>query len=110
MRTRVPPNKGIVQFPAVMHFRCNAAMLAEIKSRGGSNWLRALVAANARPPSGAPQTAPVFDGEYGGEIPAVPAVKAKRSRRVTSRARSSKRVTLDKRKRAAVKSRVSRVA
>lgn len=72
----------IVEFPAILHLRCSQAMASEVKARGGSRWLRALIDANTRPPEPAPVT------------------------RVTRR--SHKR--LDGRKGARVKSRVSRGA
>lgn len=85
MGNRIPPNKGIVLFPAVWHFRCTQAMLEEIKARGGGHWLRSLIAANVRPVdvsptlTAAPELMPVSQ--------------------VTRKNRSSKRVSLDKRKR-----------
>lgn len=39
-----------IEFPVALHVRCTAAMLEEVKARGGGRWLRALITANIRPP------------------------------------------------------------
>lgn len=51
MSFRTPPNKGVIQFPCVLHVRCTQAMLDEIQARGGGQWVRSLVEANSRPPA-----------------------------------------------------------
>lgn len=99
MGWRVPPNKGVIEFPAILHIRVTQAMHAEVTARGGARWLRPIIEANTRPP---PATSPAAtDGDYGGKIPAGTVI-AKRSRRVTRRQepkKSSKRVTLDNKNR-----------
>lgn len=102
MGWRVPPNKGIIEFPAILHVRVTQAMHDEVKGRGGARWVRAILEANTRPAPPAPAAntpTGVSQGKPGMSSP------AKRSRRVTRRRdlpRSSKRVTLDKKKRRGV--------
>ena len=37
-----------IEFPNVIHLRCTPEMAQEVKERGGSRWLRSLIAANTR--------------------------------------------------------------
>ena len=92
MSFRVPPNKGIIEFPCVLHVRCTHAMLDEVQARGGSRWIRALVAANTRPPAPV-DPAPIVS-------PGIPSDTSPRIRkRVSRKPAGAKRVSLDKRKR-----------
>lgn len=87
-----------IRFPNTLHIRVDDEMAAEIKARGGGPWVRALIAANARPPV---QAAGEFAGANPGEGP-----KPARSRRSTVK----RRVSLDSRSSRRVSSRVSRKA
>ena len=98
MSFRVPPNKGVIEFPAILHIRVTQAMHAEVTARGGARWLRPIIEANTRPP---PPAATMPGDKIGGADKRVTRMPAKRTHRVTRRqsgrpARSL--VTLDKRK------------
>lgn len=89
-----------VRYPQVFHVRCDDAMLATIKARGGAYYIRQLVKDDeAR--TAAAAAAPPFDPDQ----LVLPGVglkstgKKRVTRRKTSRARPGRRVSLAKAKR-----------
>lgn len=87
-----------IRFPNTFHIRVDDEMAAEIKARGGGPWVRALIAANARPPV---QAAGEFAGANPGEGP---------SGRPKPIAKARRHVSLDKKRPLRVKFRSSRKA
>lgn len=80
-----------IRFPNVLHIRVDDEMMAEVKARGGGPWVRALIAANARPPTGVDRVARV-------------------TRRKAPSSEVGRRVSLDKIRQGRLKPRVSRKA